>query len=251
MVESLVSTAGTVGERGLSQVERVVDTFLSPSKTFADILRSTAWWLPFLLATLLTFAATFTIEKQVGWDTVAQNTVRSNPKQEARLAQMEPAQRATQLRITAAVTRYISFASPILILIFTAIGALVLWASFNFGLGARTTFAQMFALWMYASLPRLLSSVLMIVTLFFGDNAESFNIKAPVGTNIGFYLPDAAPWLRTLLGFFDVIGLWTIALLIIGTAIVAKVKQGHAAAVVLGWWGLIVIVSVAVTAATS
>ena len=34
---------------GLSQVERVVDTFVAPSKTFADILRSTSWWLPFLI----------------------------------------------------------------------------------------------------------------------------------------------------------------------------------------------------------
>ena len=34
---------------GLSQVERVVDTFVAPSKTFTDILRSTSWWLPFLL----------------------------------------------------------------------------------------------------------------------------------------------------------------------------------------------------------
>ena len=31
---------------GLSQVERVVDTFIAPSKTITDILRSTSWWLP-------------------------------------------------------------------------------------------------------------------------------------------------------------------------------------------------------------
>ena len=38
----------------LSQVERVVDTFVAPTATFTDILRSTSWWLPFLLLVLVT-----------------------------------------------------------------------------------------------------------------------------------------------------------------------------------------------------
>ena len=33
----------------LSQAERVVDTFIAPSKTFTDILRSSSWWLPWLI----------------------------------------------------------------------------------------------------------------------------------------------------------------------------------------------------------
>ena len=251
MSDAATDVNGRQSSVDLSQAERVVDTFISPSKTFADLLRSTSWWLPFLLASVLSIAASLTIEKQVGWDTVVQNSLHSSPKQEAQFAEMEPKQRATQLHAMAAGYRYSSFASPIIILIFTALGALGLWASFNFGLGAQTTFGQMFALWMFASLPRLLSSVLMIVTLLFGGNAEGFDLKNPVGTNIGFYAPDAAPWLRTLLGFADVIGLWTIALLVIGTAIVAKVKRGQAAAVIVGWWVLILVVSVAATALTS
>jgi hypothetical protein len=38
-------------------------------------------------------------------------------------------------------------------------------------------------------------------------------------------------------------------LLVIGTSIVAKVSRGKAAAVVIGWWVLIMIVSVGATAA--
>ena len=37
------------GPRGLSQMERVVNTFVAPTATFKDILRSTSWWLPFVL----------------------------------------------------------------------------------------------------------------------------------------------------------------------------------------------------------
>ncbi|NYF78789.1 YIP1 family protein [Granulicella arctica] len=233
---------------GLSQVERVVDAFVSPSKTFTDILRNTSWWLPFLLAVVMSIAGAVVIDKQVGFATVVQNTMHDSPKQEEKLAGLEPNQRAAQLHGMSIVYRYTTYASPIFILLITAIGSLVLWASFNFVLGAQTTYGQMFAVWMYASLPRLLSSVLMMITLLFGGNAEAFNAKNPVGTNLGFYLPDAALWLRTLLGFFDVIGIWVLVLMVIGTAIVAKVKRGQAIAVVVGWWALVLILSVGIAA---
>jgi len=239
---AIEDVAGTT--TGLSQVERVVDAFIAPSKTFTDILRSSAWWLPFLLATVMSVISAYVIEKQVSFDTVVQNTLHDSPKQEQAIAEMEPKQRATQIHTMAISYRIFTYASPVFFLLIAAISSLALWGTFNFGLGTKTTYNQMLAVWMYASLPRILSSILMIVTLY-GGNAEAFNLKNPVGTNPGFYLPDAAPWLRTLLSFVDVIGLWTVALLVIGTAIVAKVKRGQAAAVILGWWIIVLIISVA------
>jgi len=46
-----------------------------------------------------------------------------------------------------------------------------------------------------------------------------------------------------------VIGIWTVVLMVIGTAIVAKVSRGRAAAVIVGWWALILVISVATAAA--
>jgi hypothetical protein len=248
-MSDVVAVDGQHSEPGLRQVERVVDTFIAPSKTFTDILRNTTWWLPFLLAVVVTIGVTFVIDKQVGFERVVENVIHASPKQEDQLSTLTPEQRASRMKGMATGYRYASYASPIFILMFSTVGALVLWGSFNFGLGARTTFGQMFCLWMYCSLPRLLSGLLTVVTIYFGGNAESFNLKDPVGTNVGYYLPDAAPWLKTALGFFDVIGIWTLVLLIIGTAIVAKVSLGKAAAVIVGWWFLILLISVATAAA--
>ncbi len=236
---------------GLSQVERVVDTFVAPSKTFKDIMRSSTWWLPFLLVTVFSLAAAYAIDKKVGFDTVAQNMMHDSPAQEQKLDTLEPKQRTAQMHMMAVSTRYSTFASPLIVLVISAVGALVLWASFNFGLGAKTTFGQMFAVWMYASLPRLITSIIMLATIYLGGDAEGFNLKNPVGTNPAFYLPSAAPWLKAALGFVDVIGIWVLLLLVIGTAIVAKVKKGQAAMVVVGWWVLGLIVSVGIAAATS
>lgn len=236
---------------GLSQVERVVDTFVAPSKTFTDILRSTSWWLPFVLLVLVTLGNSAVVEKQVGWQRVAENQIHQNPKQEEAMASLTPEQRASRMQLTGNIYRYTSYGSFVFILVFVAIFALIYWASFNFGLGAKTTFGQMFAVCMYASLPRLLIGILSILTLMFGNSADTYDMRNPVGTNLAYFLPDAGAAVKAGLAFFDVIGLWQLVLLIIGTAIVAKVSKGKAAAVVVGWWVLGLLISVAIAAVTS
>jgi len=236
----VVGSAGT----GLSEVERVVDVFVAPSKTFTDILRSSKWWLPFVLMLLVTVGVGFVVDKQVGYARVAENQIHQSPKQEDQFNQLPADQRAARLQGAALVSRYTSYASFVFILVFVAIFALLYWATFNFGLGCRTTYGQMFAVWMYASLPRLITGVLTIVTLLFGGDTDGYDMRNPVGTNIAYYLPDVGPVLKAMLGFVDVIGVWVLLLLIIGTAIVAKVPRGKAAAVVIGWWVVGLLLSV-------
>ncbi|MDE1178635.1 MAG: YIP1 family protein [Edaphobacter sp.] len=237
--------------KGLSEVERVVDVFIAPSKTFTDILRSAKWLLPFLLMVVMTLANSFVIEKQVGWPRVVENQIHQSPQQEEKLSQLTPEQRAAQLRGMAGGYRYTSYASPVIILIFVAITALLYWVSFNFGLGARTTYMQMFAICVYASLPRLIAGLLSILSLVFGADPDGFDLRNPVGTNPAYYLPDAGAAVRAALGFFDVIGIWVLVLLILGTSIVAKVSRGKAAAVIIGWWVFGLLLSVGMATAFS
>jgi hypothetical protein len=250
-MSDIVAVEGQPSDVGLSQTERVVDTFIAPSKTFKDILRSASWWMPFLLLVLVTLGSTVVIEKQVGWGRVAENQIHQNPKQEEAMSSLTPEQRASRMDVTAKVWRYLSYGSFAFILFFVGIFSLIYWASFNFGLGAKTTYGQMFAVSMYASLPRLLTGLLSILTLLFGNSADSYDARNPVGTNLAYYLPDSGPALKAALGFFDIIGIWQLVLLVIGTAIVAKVSTGKAAAVVVGWWVLGLIISVGIAAATS
>jgi hypothetical protein len=220
----------------LSQVERVVDTFIAPIKTFTDVLRSTSWWLPFLLAVIVSAASAFAIDKNVGFDRVAEQQVAQSPSQADRLAQLTPDARAAQMHGRAVGTKYSTYASGVFILLITAIFALLNWAGLNFGLGAKTTFGQNFAVAMYASLPRLFIGLLNIVFLYAGVNTENFDLSNPVGTNLGYYLTDSPHWIRTSLTFFDIFGLWTLVLSVIGCAIIARKSYQQAAYVVVGWW---------------
>ena len=236
---------------GLSEVERVVDVFVAPSKTFTDILRKATWWLPFVLMVFVTLGTAVVVDKQVGFERVAENQVHQNAKQEESLNSLTPEQRAQRVHGMGIGYRYSSYAGFVFVLIFVAIGALLYWASFNFGLGAQTTYGQMFAVWMYAGMPRILTGLLTILTLMFGGSADAYDMRNPVGTNLAYYMPDAAPWLKAFLSFFDLIGLWCLVLLILGTAIVAKVPRGKAAMVVVGWWVFGLLVSVGIAVATS
>jgi hypothetical protein len=229
----------------------VIDTFVAPSKTFTDILRSSSWWLPFLLLVIFAAASAFVIDKKIGFDRVTELAVQQSPKAADQVAQLSPAQRAQQMSIRAVFTKDFTYGAGIFVLIFVAVAALLNWASMNFGFGAKTTFGQNFAVCMYASLPLLFIYVLNIILIYAGANTENFNLSNPVGTNLGYYLADSAPWIKTAGSFFDVFRLWSLLLTVIGTAIIARKTIAQAAIVVVGWWLVTLVVITGLVAATS
>jgi hypothetical protein len=87
------------------------------------------------------------------------------------------------------------------------------------------------------------------VLLFSGVGLENFDIQNPVGTNIGYYL--TSPTLKALGSGFDIFGLWSLALLVLGMAIISKKTIGQAAAVVIGWWVLGMLILTGIAALTS
>lgn len=249
MEEVVVAEARVPEKNGLSQVERVVDTFVAPGKTFADILRSTSWWLPFVLLVVVTMASAFAVDKKIGFDRVAEQSISQSASAEEQMAQLTAPQRAVQIHRIALGQKYGSYASAVIILIFVAIIALLNWASLNFGLGAKTTFGQNFAVCMYAGLPKIFVGLLNILFVYIGVNTENFDLNNPVGTNIGYYLTDSAQWMKVALSFFDIFGLWTLALTIIGLAIISRKSKTQAAIVAVGWWLLGLLVLTGITAA--
>jgi hypothetical protein len=247
MNEAIVAS----GSNGLSQVERVVDTYVAPSKTFTDILRSTSWWLPFLLFMIAYAAFAFSVDKKIGFDSVAEQAIQQSPMAQDRMANLTPDVRAQMIHRQAVGTKYASYAGGIFVLIFALIGALLNWATINFGFGARTTFGQNYALQMYASLPLVIKMALSAILVFAGVGTENFDMKNPVGTNLGFFMTDSAAWVKTLLTFFDVFSLWTLVLAIVGLACISGKSKGQAAAVAVGWWVITIALVTGITAVVS
>jgi hypothetical protein len=225
----------------LSQGQRIVDTFIAPSKTFTDILRSASWWFPWLISIVLSVVLGLAIQQKIGWDKVYDNILRqSSVAQQQKLEQAPPEQQAKIRSVSATVTKVLVFAGPFVGLIVTVVIAAVLLGTLNFGFGGRAKFGQLFAVWYYASLPMAIKWLLAIVTIYAGGDPDSFNIKNPVGTNIGYYLPTDMPKaILTLATSIDIFTIWTLVLLTIGCSIVAKISRGKAAGAVWGWWILL------------
>ena len=229
----------------------MVDTIVAPSKTFTDILRSAACWLPIVCAIVLAFGWSYAIDRSVGFNAVAEQQMSQNARAEEMMKTLPADQRAQRIATSGQITRGFAYAGGVLFVVVAAIEALVLWGSFNFGLGAATTFGQVFAVVIFSSIPRFFIWILSGSLLLAGVGTDNFNMRNPVGTNLGFYLTDAAPWAKAAGSFLDVLGIWALILMILGMAIISRKSIGKSAAVVVGWWLLILLVSVASAAAFS
>jgi hypothetical protein len=236
----------------LNEVQRVVDTFTAPSKTFTDILRKSGFWGPLLVMILVSIGYSYAVQQKVGWDKVYENILHQSPKGEERFAQMQPEQAAAAKAGAAKFTAVISYVYPVVVLIVTAFTALLVWVTVNFGFAGTSKYGQIYAVNMYSSLVMNVKFLLAIVALFAGLAPDSFVLQNPVGTNIGYYLSTDAPkWLTALCMHLDIFEIWSLVLATIGVSIVAKVSRGKAAAAVIGWWLILVLVGVGITAATS
>lgn len=242
---SLSPASAPPQETALSEPQRLINVFIAPQSTFADIRRKASWWVPFVLSCIFAYGLIFTVDKQVGFERVTENQIKLNPKAAERMDQLPADQRARQMDISVKITKGISYVFPVIVLIVNIIIAAVLMATFNFGLGTEIKFGQALAIVMYAGLIGIIKSLLAIVTLFAGSNLDNFNFSNPVGTNAAYYMSitDTAPWLYRAASWFDVITIWLFVLMGIGFAVVGRKKISSGIAVMAGWFLVMVLLS--------
>ncbi|MGC2620991.1 MAG: YIP1 family protein [Acidobacteriaceae bacterium] len=250
MPEAVIQPDSSV--QPLNEAQRIVDTFVAPSKTFTDILRNGSWWAPLVLLFIISTAFGFTVQKKIGWEAVYDNAINQTPKIKEMLANLPADRQAIARQQGIARQPYSAYGSPVITVIFTAIFTLLIWPTINFGFGGTAKFGKIFAVMMYTNLISTgARQLLAIVAILAGISPDSFNLQNPVGTNIGYYLAggDAKLWLVTLGTFFDIFGIWALVATGIGCAIVGRVKRGNAMAAVFGWWVIFMLLTVGAVAA--
>lgn len=237
-----------IAERPLSEVERVVDTFVAPSKTFTDIRRNSNWWVPWLLMSVFGLAMVFVVDKKLGMDTAYENQLRMSPKQMDKIDQMPADQKAQAIRIGTSFTRYFSYGWPLMTIIVVAVMAAVLMATFNFGFGAEVKFMQAMAVSMYAFLPSIIKTLIAIAVVSAGA-AEGFTFQNPVASNLsGLVDPSSSHFLYSILSSLDIFNIWTLILTGIGYSCVTRVKRGTCMGVVFGWWAVVTVAAAGIGA---
>jgi hypothetical protein len=238
---------------GLTQMQRVTNIFTAPSKTFEDIKQGhKSWWLPFVIFVIVGYIFFAAVSTKIGMQQVVDNQIHMNPAQEEKLAQAPPEQREMTAKVSLYITEGVFIANPLFLLGGLALMSLGLLGTINFGFGGKAKFGSVFTVWMYAALPSLIKTILGIIVIYAGTAPESFNIKNFAPTNLGAFLNpmDTNRALYSLASSIDIITIWTLVLLGMGTAIVAGVKRSSGYISVFAWWAIFILVGVGFAAIT-
>lgn len=240
---------------GLTQFERVGNTFVAPSKTFEDIRRGNrSWWLPFILLALFSYLFFVVISQKVGIQQVVDNQIRMNPKAQEQLAAVTPEQRERANRLSTGFTEGALLAGPLIGMLGAAIVSLGLLGTINFIFGGRAQYGQIFAVSYYAWLPSIVKYLLGMIVIYAGIAPETFNIKnfAPTNAAALFMDPTSAnKALYALASSLDIVTIWVLVLMGMGIATVAGVKRSSGYIAVFSWWVLFVLIGVGWAAAFS
>ncbi|MBV9608909.1 MAG: YIP1 family protein [Acidobacteria bacterium] len=250
MSSTSVPTPGTIAP--LSEPQRIINTFIAPSKTFADVKRVGRWWAPWLLISIFSYALVGVVAQKIGFDQVTENQLKLSPKRAEQLEKSPPEDRARRMQFSVTITKTISLLIPLVNVIYFAFIAAVLLATMKFGAGAEITFATALAVTTYSYLPSIVHVLLAIASVFAGADPEGFNFQNPVASNLGHLVsPASSPAVYALLSKIDIFSIWICVLLAIGFASVSKLKRSTTMAIVFGWYVLVTLLSVGFAAAFS
>ena len=232
---------------GLTQLQRVTNTFVAPSKTFEDIKRGNkSWWLPLIIGAIFSYMLFGAIVQKITMQQVVDNQIRMDPKAQERMANTPPEQRAMGNKIAVGITEGVFIGGPVLAMGVVAVFSLVLMATINFGFGGKAKFSEIFAVSYYAWLPEIFRAILGTIVIYSGMAPESFNIKNFAPTNLGAFLDpvETNKALYALATWVDAVTIWRLVLLSIGVAIVARTKRSSGYIAVFGWWVLMLLIAV-------
>jgi predicted anti-sigma-YlaC factor YlaD len=212
----------------LSEPARIINTFVAPRKTFADIQRKPGWIWPWLLIAAISIAFAFVAVQKLDIEQLVRQGIEHSAMAQRRMEQLTPDQRERGIAMQATITKVTFFIYPGLVLIGGIVVAAILMAVFNFGFGAEVSFERALSVTIYSFLPGIVGAVLLLIsTLISSDpNSIDFGSGNPIPTSPAFFMDsNGNKFLYTLMSSIDLIRIWEIILLGLGFAIVASAAR--------------------------
>lgn len=226
---------------GLSALQRLINTFIAPRKTFEDLRLNSSWWVPWLVSAIFSLAFSAVAVQKLDMTDVVRKNIEHSKMAQRQMENLAPEQRESAIARQAAVTKVVFFVTPVFSIIGALIIAGVLMGVFNFGFASEVSFGRSLAIVFYSFLPGIAWAVLMIVTLFVSSDLSSFDLNNPVATNLGFFMdPTGNTFLYSLASRLDVISIWIAVLMGLGFSACSakKLSPGTGIATVLVTYGI-------------
>jgi Yip1 domain len=202
---------------GLSPMERIIDTFIAPRKTFEDLRQNSSWWLPFVLSAVITMAFGILAVQRIDIGRFVQQQIERSPSAQKRLEQATPQQREQGIAIQTTITKFIFYAYPAVIFIGGLVFAAILMAIFNFILGGEVPFKRALAIVFYSFFPWNLTTILLGVSLLVSSDPNSIDLNNPMPTNVAFFMdPLGNKFAYAIAQGIDIFRIWAVVLLGLG-----------------------------------
>ncbi|HEX7151804.1 MAG TPA: Yip1 family protein [Thermoanaerobaculia bacterium] len=219
-------------------MQRLAGVLFAPAQTFADIVRRPDILVPLLLVALITIGASLLIAPKMDIESFLRETYANSPQMKnAKEADIDNA-----VKMMTTVTKITTYLSPIL-----GIGMLVAIAAVFLGifraLGGEGTFMQYLSVTLYAWVPQLLKSIIIVIIVYArGEMIRPDGMATILMSHPGTLVDMAEnPIAFAVLSSFELFNIWSIILFIIGMALVAKVSRTKAAVVVISLYLVVVL----------
>ncbi|HKV06579.1 MAG TPA: YIP1 family protein [Thermoanaerobaculia bacterium] len=221
---------------GDSSFGRLIGVLVSPGKTFRSIAERPAWLAPFLVLLVLSLAVGWLVQTRVDPEEMVRYQFgkfidRVPPEQVTEAIEkaenVTPGQRALQIGIGA----------PVAALVYAAIAAVFL-GIFKL-LGSEMTFKQSFSTYLYGSMPMAVAALINLPLILAREKIapeEAMGGGVLVASPEILVSEETSAVIRSLLGSLNFFTLWTLALLILGYRIVARVSLAASTGTVITLW---------------
>ncbi len=243
-------------EPGLSEGSRIMNSFIAPSKTFADLRTNPRWWMAWLLTAVFLLISAVVIVQKVDMEQMVRHRVEQSKMAQRQMERLSPVQQEQSMRMQVMINKAQFFFRPAFALIGGLIVAAVLMAIFNFGMAAEIPFQRALAVVFYAGLPvAAVKAALLCLSLFVSADPSGIDPDInPVATNPAFFMEraTASKFLYGVVSGVDVLAIWSVILLGIGFAIAAnnrKISKGTAIATMFAIYAVVVLVFAGIGAA--
>ena len=221
-----------------SSFGRLVSVLISPSQAFASIRERPSWLVALVVILIIGIIGTALINPKIDYAEMIEDSM------EAQGREVPEDQMEGIIDFYEKFGPVMSIAGsfiPIIGYLLIAVLFLVVLKLF----GGDLTFGQSFSTTVHAMLPQAVKGLLSIPVIFGKADFSYLDVRSGsiLKSNLGAFAPeDTSQLLLSLLSSVDVFTIWSVALLVIGYAIVGKVSKGTAAVAGIGLWILWILI---------
>lgn len=230
-----------------SSFGRLIGALFSPGKTFRSIAERPTWAVALIVLLAAGTVAGVLANQRLDPDDMRQVVKERMEKSQGPVTAAELERGMEMAEKINAVTRWLI---PVIGVAIYLLLNLIFWMAFRFFAGSSLTYKTSFSVLLHAFMPQVVSALLTIPVILSRKTIGVEEAQSGIlASSLAAFAPEGVgKAMRSLLSSLDFFSIWTLAVLIIGYHLAARISKATAATIVLVLWALYVAAKVGLSA---